>query len=502
MNDDHFKQVKLKITQIYGNPGYFRSYGSTFIFSLLLFIILIHVILFTFAVMKMQYVKTNWETEKCKPYILPFAGFINAPPGESMIDYTSENYQYCVQQITTNVSGYALEPLNAVVSVLTDVFSMIVDTINSIRAIINEIRNSVTTITGDILSKILVMIIPFQQIIIKFSDVLNKTQGILIGGLYTAFGIYFTIDSFFTALIQLITTVLIALVVVIFILFVFLQFPIAIPLAVVFAAICIPLIIIITILNDVTGMNISSDLPQLKEPHSCFDKNTLIPLQNGQNKFISDIQVGDVLLDQSIVHCHLILNRGNEKMFMLNGIIVSGTHPILYNKKWIHVVEHPDSQLITDYREPYLYCMVTSNKKIKLRNMIFSDWDDILKEDKYVRLLRNVSTHESRLDQIHRFYNKGLPADTLIQLTDCTMKPLKEIKIGDLLFSECGTNNKVYGIVTIQADDLIYGNLLDENMKYIKDLGKVYHLLTDTEYFYTNRQKFNDYNSCVDLYTD
>ena len=487
-----------RVMLLYSKQGYFNLYGPTIIYFIFMIFVLFLVISFTKTMMNIKNISNNWETERCSPSVMPFAGFINLPKGTSFFDYTSENYQYCVQQILTSISGDELEPLNFVTSSITSIFSLVVDALNSIRSVIAEIRGSISSITEEISTKIINVLIPFQTLIIKMSDVFNKSQAVLTAGIYTLFGIYYSVKSFFDAFVTLLFTLLIALVILILLLLIFFT-PAAAPWIVIFAGITIPLGLILNFVSEVFGTPSFPSMPTLK----CFDKNTKLKLQNGKDVSISDIQIGDILNDGSIIHCHVVLDRGNEDMYNLNGVIVSGTHRLLYKNKWICVADYPNIEKISDYNEPFLYCVNTSNKIIKLNGMVFSDWDDILVEDKYLRLLRNIGTEESRLDKIHSIYNKGFPSDTLIEMRDGTMKLISDINVGDEL-KPYNSNQpiNVYGKVLIHSHDLVYGNLLDNTIKYTKDLGGFYHLLTVQGYFYINGNKYFDYNSCVDLYVD
>ena len=505
MSDDEQNKINKqgaidRVMLLYSKQGYFNLYGPTIIYFIFMIFVLFLVISFTKAMMNIKYLSDNWETERCSPSVMPFAGLINLPKGKTFLGYTSENYQYCVQNILTSISGAEFEPLKFVTNAITEIFSLVLDALNSIRGIIAEIRKSISNITGQIFSKVINVLIPFQEILIKMNDIFGKSQAMLTAGLYTIFGIYYSVKSFFDAFVNLLLTMLIALVIVIFILLIFFQ-PSALVFILIFTGITIPLGLIINFISDVFGTPTFPGMPQLK----CFDKNTKLKLQNGKDVSISNIRVGDILNDGSIIQCHVILERGNEDMYNLNGVIISGTHRLLYKNKWICVADYPNIEKICDYNEPLLYCVNTSNKIIKLNGIVFSDWDDILVEDKYLRLLRNVSTEESiiRLDQIHSIYNKGFPFDTLIEMKDGTMKFVTEINIGNELKSyDIHRPINVYGKVLIQSHDLVYGNLLDNTIKYTEDLGGFYHLLTDQGYFYVNGNKYFDYNACVDLYVN
>ena len=504
----NIKNAIQKISLFYNKQGYVTTYGPNIIYFILLIIVLIYVIFFTKAMMIRKQLSDNWEEERCKPNIMPFAGFINAPYGESYLDYTNTNYEYCVQNILSSFAGAELEPLSFITNAITDFYLAIVNMIETIREMFNYLRNMLSAIFGEIFSRIINVIIPAEQMLIKMNDAYAKAQMMITTTFYSILAIFYAGVAFVDAFIVLTIIVLTALVVTIFILMIISFFnPAALiilaPIMVLFSVISVALGIIIGIIAELFGVPTYDGIPQVKRP-KCFDENTLLTLFSREKIKISDIKLGDKLHDGSTVNSYIILERGNEDMYDLNGVVVSGSHSILHRNKWIKVFEYPNKQKLINYKHPFLYCINTTSKKINIENIVYSDWDDILVEDKYLRLLRNVNTEKSRLDQIHRFYNKGFPSNTKIALYDGTMKSISDIKIGEKLMNHHLPSDPiyVYGKVIILSDDLFYGNLLDNATKYTKDLGNFYHLLTNQEYFYVNETKYWDYNSCVDLYVD
>ena len=117
----------------------------------------------------------------------------------------------------------------------------------------------------------------------------------------------------------------------------------------------------------------TAKIPKLR----CFDEFTLITLIDGNNIYIKDIQVGDKLENGSYVTSKFKVTSANMKIYILNNIIVSESHLVKYNSKWIRVNEHPSAKKIK-YDNPFLYCLNTSNKIIELNKMVFSDWDEIV----------------------------------------------------------------------------------------------------------------------------
>jgi len=145
----------------------------------------------------------------------------------------------------------------------------------------------------------------------------------------------------------------------------------------------------------------------------CFDKNTMLKLATGEEKPISQICVGDVLEKSGEVTAVLKLDAGHHRhrsMFKLNNVIVSGSHKINYFGLWIPVSMCPKRELLREYDEPYLYCLNTTSKRIFIKDMEFSDWDEIFEEDvevlkKFCKNLHLYKKEETDVYFIHNIFN-------------------------------------------------------------------------------------------------
>jgi hypothetical protein len=124
------------------------------------------------------------------------------------------------------------------------------------------------------------------------------------------------------------------------------------------------------------------------------------------------------------------------------------------------------------YAKPYLYCLNTFNKTIKINNCVFSDWDEHICQDTYLEMATN--------------WECGFNKDVLIKLVDGTNKKISDIVVGDIL----SQREKVYGLVKIHSG--------------INNLGSniLYHLLTDTQNFYLNGIQIPDYNADIDAFLE
>jgi hypothetical protein len=295
-------------------------------------------------------------------------------------------------------------------------------------------------------------------------------------GLYTMLGTYYTLQALMGAILEFIVKILIALVIIIVALWILpFTWPVASLMSVIFLAVAIPLAIIVYFMTEVLHVKASA-IPMLR----CFDKDTLITMKNGTKIPIHQIKPGDILEDKSIITAKIKVLAKGLTMYNLNGIIVSESHIIKYNEKWIPVKLHPEAIKLEKYETPYLYCLNTTNKIIKLNDFIFTDWDELY-EDSLVKILKfnNIDKTENIAKELYY----GFPENTIIKMVD-HYKPIKEVNIGD----ELSTGGIVYGIVNFDKNSL--GNKGDNK--------KLYHLLVTNKYFETMEQFEADYNNIVD----
>ena len=528
-NNEDFKKIK----NIYDNLSYFDQYGSSVLLLIIITITIFILCSYCYVMINIQPIKDDWINQRCKPGVIPFAGLINCPDDMSFSDFTKQNFDYCTQNIIKGVTSNAVQPLTFVTDTLNKLFNIVQESINSIRAMFNKVRLQIQALSEEIMGRLMNVMIPLQQIIIAFKDILSKTQGIMTASLFTLLGSYYTLKSLMGAIAQFIVTILIGLSIMITALWLVpFTWGAAAVNSAIFIAISIPMALVLAFMIDVLKVKTNLKIPSIK----CFDKNTQIMMNNGTLKPISEIEIGDTLLNNNEVTAKMKVITEGSQMYNLNGIIVSDSHILNYKDKWIPVSEHPDSHLISSYDEPFLYCLNTSSKTIIINNLYFTDWDEIYDETIYkfktmlcVKFNNYKQQYIFNTKDIHTYFDGGFIESTIIKLHNGLLKYIKNIKINDILEN----GEKVYGLIEINGinideqciynlgkDRQIYGgtNLvfcdnsinilttldLDEKYKRITNIKepKLYHLLTDKKTFTINNIKFFDYNSSVDLFLD
>jgi hypothetical protein len=513
------------INKLYNKIGFLEKYGGSLWMTIIVILVFFVAISYYYIYNNLQPIKADWAKQRCNPTVMPFAGLINPPDPKKMsaFDFTAQNFTGCIQNILSDIAGTFLAPFYYLVNSITKVLDGLNASLQGIRGVLYTIRDSVGNVSDEIMGKVLNIMIPLQQIVIKIKDTINKTQGVMLAGIYMLIGTYQTLTASFGAIIQIITTILMSIASIMIILF-FIPFglgiPFAIPLLVIFIMVLVPgiMVYIIQVMVLKKWVNPLPGIP------SCFIGDTDLTLHDGSNIKIKDIDVGMILQHNNVVTAKMKLANIDEAIYCLNGIYCTGEHMMKYNNSWIKLKDHPHS-IITDFHDEYLYCINTSKKVIHIENEVFGDWDELdnAQIDELKQKCNKYLPKQFELHDIHKYLDGGFVSTTKIELQDGHNVNICDIEVNNILrFGE-----RVTGIVKIKADDLetkqfilgkqtnIYGgpNLhicdSDLGMKSTLDTygekvkyDYVYHIITNKRTFHVNGIKFYDYNSCIDKYLE
>ena len=526
MNENLDNKELENIRNMYKNLNYFDQYGLSVIVFVLITFVTVVLYAYFYAKANIQPIINDWPNQRCKPYYIPLAGIINKPKNMTASEYTVQNFNYCTQNILTSITGTMLEPITYITNTISSVSTDFTNDINSGRQMFNKVRTYFQTIIEEIMGRIMNIMVPLQQIIISFKDILGKVQGIMTTSLFTFLGTYYTLQSLMGAISQVIVGVLIgmAALIVIFWLIPF-TWSMAFSLTTLFISLSIPLALMLVFFVDVLQIQPNVSIPALAPPPAlkCFDKNTLILMKDGTNKKIIDICIGDYLYHDGLVTAKIKVETKGSIMYKLYDVIVSDTHLVYYKNEWIRVDDHPDAIKIDYYDEPYLYCLNTSSKTIYINYILFSDWDEIV-GDNFTYILDKKMTSS----EIHEILDTGFYGTTQVKLLNTSTKDIKDVEIGDILEN----GEKVYGVVEIHGETIkthcqyILGKktfikcseniifydesgkmttslTLDEGKQKRKEKNielKLYHLITDKKKFKINEITFCDYSSSFDFF--
>jgi hypothetical protein len=527
INKNNEPSHMFDLKKSYGDLSYFDTYGGSLFTFIIVSIIFLLLVTYCYLKINIVTVKNDWANKRCNPFVIPIAGYINKPDNMNANDYTKQNFEYCTQNMLIDTTGRAVQPITFITNSLTNVSNSLSSSLNDSRGMFNKLRNNLKDVSTDVMQRVVNVTVPLQEMFLSIQDFIAKIQGALTATLFTFLGSYYAMQSFMNYTAKMIVQVLVAMVGAIVVLWaVPFTWGAAAGMSAAFLAISVPMAVILGFMVDVMKVNPGVRLPKLK----CFDKNTMIEMNNGSFKSIEKICVGDKLKNNNRVTAKIKIDTFGSSMYCLNDVIVSDSHlvriPWLNGYKWIRVCEHPDAIKVKTYNEPYLYCLNTKQKEIEINKCVFSDWDEIDDEKFSIRILQNPKYNKEVLfkKDIHKYFDGGFSSDTIIQLEKGLCKSINKINIGDVLKN----GEKVYGLVEIDGTNLtqyyynlgenlnfkggpnltmcdkiiMFRNTMDLDDKYKRGLfikqNRLYHLLTDSGSFAVCQINFGDYNTCID----
>ena len=182
--------VDTKIISMYENIGYLGMYGSDVLITILIIGFVLGIVSFASYKAIITELKFNWNLNKCSPIVMPFVGIIMPVPGQTAVETTFENFNYCIQQDMTAVFGIIMMPLEFILYLIIVFLDSVLEMIMAIIELLNWLKNQLSEIFQQIYNKIINFIIPVIEIAVKMRDMLGKMNGIITTALFTILNIY------------------------------------------------------------------------------------------------------------------------------------------------------------------------------------------------------------------------------------------------------------------------------------------------------------------------
>jgi len=413
------------------------------IFIIISFIIVISIAYISYSYKKLQdniddYVK-NWEEERCKPKVIPFASIISKRMDTSIS--VSDNIKFCTDSYVQSKFQYFISPFTTIINNIVSVIQQLFEKQNVFENIANGLSDSLNYAIEESKST-------FDRFTKKLYTLVNESTAI-----------FLNIGRVF----QDIITAMLYLKAIIYDMFNSLS----------------PMILPMKFVLDFFG--------------PCFSPYTNITMSNYTTKSISNICVGDTIYKGGKVLAIHVFNGKNTPMYSYNNVVVSGYH-LVFEKTPIRIGLSKKSIPIS-IREDTIYCLTTENGYIVSNDTIFSDFIEAQNKEQmnYISntIIQSLSSNpvNTESDRVWGFH-----PNTYINTVD-GIKQLQDIQIGEFLEK----NNKVEGISIIQSSDIdiyeyntiiVSGNVIvydNHSWKYISSCGKKIHNYPYLYHIYTTK---------------
>ena len=502
----------------------------------IVFAVLVHYLI----VVNSRSIVNDWNNRRCDPTIIPFAGIINAPEGKSIFEYTAENFSTCVKQSVSDEASDTIKSFETEISRIMSQIALLSVNASVTRTGISQFRQNTSDTIENVYDKLNHVTISLAGTVSKMKDVLNKTHASIVSGMYTLRGGIITSESVILRVYEQTVTLL-------WTLHAFIiscgaigcLYPttmgVSLAASTFLTALLVPLVsldIIMGLLGDEFSVSVITPMPNdpsisplaLSLPaqmiadrstiRKCFDGRTNIATKYEGDIMIKHLTLGQELRDGSIVTALTKSTSTGSALYRLGTTIVTGTHKILdASNEWIDVSNYNNKILVENFRDPYVYCIGTNSKLIKINDLIFSDWDEV--DDDMIEKLCGDTM--SRFD-IHKHYEVGLHPDTVIQLVCGKHIKIKDVEVNDRLI--CGaivetvikvktadindfceiTYNTGLIILAAKNTEFIVGDDMTFETRTAPPPDFCYHIVTDCGGFKLSDVFVSDYNRGIDKF--
>lgn len=248
-----------RLNYLYGDKTFTGRYGIDILKVCLIIFIFMSAVTYYQIQNKLLEVKRDWPQYRCRPDVMPFAGWINPPDGVSPLDYTKQNFMECSANTTKGVFDRPMSMVYVIFNGIMGVFKTVLEAIEKIRLLFNRMRDALKDIFLTIFYRIQNVIIPLQTMLIKMVDFFEKIKGILATFLLTFVGVLWSFYSLIGSVYELVVIILVIMMIVIIVLWYipFVGWALAIAAIAVFLTIAIPLILLGLVSRQITRQRTS-----------------------------------------------------------------------------------------------------------------------------------------------------------------------------------------------------------------------------------------------------
>jgi len=185
----------------------------------------------------------------------------------------------------------------------------------------------------------------------------------------------------------------------------------------------------------------------------CFGEETLLTIHRNNEPLllkISNIQLNDILPNNSqVIGICKFLNHKSLPYYKLHNIYVSGYHLVHHNHQIIRTHSHPEA-LPIEYDNPTIHCLITTDSKVKINDVIFCDY---LGDNTLITYMKIISPLIQIKYNLNHYKNKalnlypGFTRNSLIR-TNNGVKKVEDLQLGENIY-----NKKILGIIQYQIED-------------------------------------------------
>ena len=404
----------------------------------------ISIFIYAYANLQLEEIRANWNERRCETLVMLLADMV--PDGKDpKIDrsrFAADNFNFCIGKIIDSSLSIFLQPM-----MLS--FSYQIDATKPISNVLNTLKNAAFSLLKPILSIFdrlwkKLNLVSFEAIRVFYNIymAMDRIFGIAAASLFAGMGIFSAIKNGMAFVLKVIIVILIILCILVIFLY-FVMWPL------------IP--IILTMIGILSATVYAADVSGMSGSF-CVAPWTLVKMKEGWKK-VCDISAGDELAEGVVEGVIKVACSTSDTCVSIENVIISKSHLVKYNNKWISAGEHPSA--ISANSPEFLYCLNTSTRTWEVKcvdsklSLLVRDWEEIPDDcvqydiawENLVSFMLNGP--QEPIIPLRKAPGRGLLGRETYVWTDRTGKttPITQVKIGDYVRDSFGFT-KVLGIYT------------------------------------------------------
>ena len=394
--------------------GYIFSHFKPF--AKIMLILFVYYCIYIYIVIKhnRSFIDKNWDQFRCKPYIIPITFLFGRPKNMNPIDGTISNANTCFWEMANKLAVPKFDFITPMLQGLISILNSLGSSMSSLKQMIGNIFKFLLKVAWDVRNRMEGMQEAMTYNFLKMYNAFKRLNSSFVMNMFMAQATVTSLtsisNSFIKGMADFASDVGIGMTYFLF------------------------------------GPWADMWFPKLVDPFKavCFAGHTPILLRDGSTITIQELykhkSLGKIVYGNGMI-CSVLkfdIHNTNKKLYLYNKkILVSGHHMVYENDIPVRIKDSKYSEIIYS-KEDYIYCLITSHRKICIDHIWFSDFmestDDttnLLTYKLILQILNQSDTIIETEDDINHLYQWGLGIDTAVRMKDHSMKYIQDIEIGD-----------------------------------------------------------------------
>jgi hypothetical protein len=389
-------------------------------------------------------IRGDWANRRCELPVILLAGLAKPSDNpQTPMEFSKENFSFCTSQLVDTVLKTAFAPLYAITGQQVNALDTMTGPMNSFRMMLKRARDSL----GRLLDKQYRQYIAINGALLKTWQHLLFSMGriqavftsVVYFGLSASALVQNTLQFTYKAILAFIGIMVAMIILLFFVLFPF-----------------IPLIMTMITILVAAGFGAAAGMSGA----FCIDPDADVKMKDSTTKKLRDIRVGDILWSDDMTVAEnritgvLTADATTTPLVEIEGVLMSESHRVLLDDKWILAKDHPYRLQCPDIRLPTLICLNTTTHSVPIQTETGSilhvgDWEEVSDEagrQTWIDMVfARLNTTEDKPVQYPTQVPLASPTTTVFH-ADIGPVPMHTIQIGDSILTQKKQRTRVIGI--------------------------------------------------------